>query len=130
VAGVSKVAKTISAVAGVIATIAEIAFLVTGNPIFGTIAAIASTVAAVGGAIAVATQKPPDMKGSVNQILIGANMPVPYAMGRTYVPACRSTTTATAQTTPTGRRCSSAPRPGRSTASRRSGAISRRSLSR
>jgi hypothetical protein len=40
-----------------------------------------SVVANVGSAI---LAKPPPAKGSVNQVQIGANMPSPYAMGRTY----------------------------------------------
>jgi hypothetical protein len=81
----SKVLRVVSEVAAVVATVAEIGFLLTGNPIFASVAAIASAVAAVSGVAAQLTQKPPDVKGSVNEVLIGANMPVPYAMGRTFV---------------------------------------------
>lgn len=80
----SKVAKIISAVASVVAVASQIAFFVTGNPIFLTISAVASAIATVSGAVAMATAKPPDMKGSVSQVVIGKNMAVPIALGITY----------------------------------------------
>lgn len=46
-----------------------------------TIAAVASATAAVASAGAQALQKPPDMRGTVSQVLIGANMPVIYGIG-------------------------------------------------
>ena len=83
----SKVAKFVSQVAAIVATVAAIAAVFVAPelvPVFLEIAAIASAVAAVSGAIAMATAKPPDAKGSVNQVLIGRNLPVPYGIGRTY----------------------------------------------
>jgi hypothetical protein len=70
----------VSKVLGVVASIASIAALIPG-PHQGA-ARIIATVASVGSAI---LAKPPPAKGSVNQIQIGANMPSPYAMGRTYI---------------------------------------------
>lgn len=87
----SKVAGIISKVAAVVAVAASIALLFTGpaGAIFGialgTIAAAASAVSAVAGAVAQMTMKPPDMRGTVSQVIIGRNMAVPYAMGRTYI---------------------------------------------
>lgn len=90
----SKAAKIVGIVAAVVAVVATAGMAIA--PLLGyastfagislsTIATVASVVSAVASAISVATQKPPDMKGAVNQVLIGANMPVPYSMGRTYV---------------------------------------------
>ncbi len=73
----SKAAKTIGAVAGVLSIV-----LLPINP---GLAAVAGAVAAVANTVAVVTQKKPPAKGSVSQILIGATMPVPYAMGQTFV---------------------------------------------
>lgn len=50
-----------------------------------TIAAVASAVSAVASAGSAALQKPPDMRGTISQVLIGANMPVIYAMGWTLI---------------------------------------------
>lgn len=49
-----------------------------------TIAAVAGAVSAIATAGAQALAKPPDMKGSINQIIIGKNLPVPYCMGRSF----------------------------------------------
>lgn len=86
----SKVARIIGTVAAVVAVAAGVAASLGGLGIASvslltTISAVAGAVAAVANAVAIATQKPPDLKGAINQVLIGANMPVPYAMGRTYV---------------------------------------------
>src|SRR4051812_36808756 len=90
----SSVAKIIGVVAGVVAVVATggaaIAPLLGFAPtLFGialtTIAAVAGAVAAIASSIAVATQKPPGARGSVNEVLIGANMPIPYGMGRSYI---------------------------------------------
>lgn len=85
----SKIASTIGKIASVVAFVAGVALLfVPGGQVFGvglmTISGVASAVAAVSMTIAQATMKPPDMKGSVNQVVIGKNMAVPYMMGRTY----------------------------------------------
>lgn len=86
----SKVAKVIGQVAGIVALAAGIALMfVPGGQVFGvalmTIATVASAVSAVAMAVAQATMKPPDMIGTVNQVMIAKNMPVPYAIGRTYI---------------------------------------------
>ncbi|MGZ8286147.1 MAG: hypothetical protein ACXWUO_09150 [Allosphingosinicella sp.] len=59
---------------------ASVAALIPGphQPIAQAIAVVANIGAAV-------LAKPPPAKGAVNQIQIGANMPAPYAIGRTYV---------------------------------------------
>lgn len=84
----SKVLRTVAIVAAVVAV--TIAIPGVGAAI-GISAATAATVAAVATAVSVAAslgatalQKRPALKGSVSQIMIGATMPVPYAMGRTY----------------------------------------------
>jgi hypothetical protein len=87
---ISKVAGIIGKIAAVVAIAASIALLfVPGGQVFGiallTIATAASAVSAVAMAISQATMKPPDMQGTVNQVMIGKNMPVPYVLGRTYV---------------------------------------------
>lgn len=70
----------VSKVLAVVGSIASIAAMVPGphQPIAAAIAVAAN----IGSAV---LAKPPPAKGSVNQIQIGANMPTPYAIGRTYV---------------------------------------------
>lgn len=77
----SKVSKVISAVASVVAVVAT--FIPGGQPI----AAIAGAVAATAGTVSqiTAKQKRPGAQGAVNGIVIGSNMPIPYAVGRTFV---------------------------------------------
>lgn len=70
----AKALRVVSVVAGTIAP-----FL---PPPFNMIAAAVSVAAGIGAA---ALQKKPPAQGSVNQIQIGANMPMPYLMGRSYV---------------------------------------------
>jgi hypothetical protein len=88
---VSKVARVIGIVAAVVAVAASIAVTLGGSGFLiagiaaTTIAAAASAVSAIAMAVSQATMKPPDMKGTVSQVVIGANLPVPYAMGRTYI---------------------------------------------
>jgi hypothetical protein len=75
----SKIAKTISKIAQVVAVVA----IVTGNPL---VAAAAQSVSAISGAIAQATAKPPGAtpaNGNVSNVLIGVSS-IPYAMGRTH----------------------------------------------
>lgn len=81
----SKAAKIVSQVAAIVGTIVTIVGVVTGNPVLIGIGAILSAVSAVAGAISAATAKPPDMQGSLNSVVIGRNLPIPYAIGRTYV---------------------------------------------
>lgn len=84
----SKIAKIVGTIATVVAVVAAIAIPFVGAAAAATlmtVAAIAGAVAGVANAIALATQKPPDLKGAINQVLIGSNMPVPYVMGRTFV---------------------------------------------
>lgn len=84
----SKVARVVGTIAAVVAIAASIAVTFGATAFLGvaltTIAAVASATSAVAMAIAQATMKPPDMRGSVSQVLIGNNLPVPYGMGRTY----------------------------------------------
>lgn len=87
----SKVLKTIAIVAAVVAITAATAgaFAPAGTAILGatltTIATVASAVSAAASMAATALQKPPDIQGTLNEVLIGANMPIPYVMGRTFV---------------------------------------------
>ena len=85
----SKVLRVVGVVAGVVAFAASVAMTFGATAFLGvslaTVAAAASAVSAIAMAGAQALQKPPDMKGTVNEVVIGANMPVPYGMGRTYV---------------------------------------------
>jgi hypothetical protein len=88
----SKVAKIVGIIATVVAVAASIAIIVGSGGTFAPfvlmtwaeVGAVAGAVAAVASAVAVATAKPPDARGSINQVVIGRNMGVPYAMGRTY----------------------------------------------
>lgn len=50
-----------------------------------TIALVASAVSTVATVGAQALQKPPDMQGTVSQIMIGANMPITYGIGRSLL---------------------------------------------
>lgn len=81
----SGVAKFISKVAGVVAVVATIAGIVTGNPLLITIGQIAGAVSAAAGIIAQVTAKKPPSRGSPNMITIGANQPMPIMLGATYV---------------------------------------------
>jgi hypothetical protein len=69
----------LSKVLAAVGTVASVVAMVPG-PWQAPAAAIAA-VATIGSAI---LAKPPPAKGSVNQVQIGANMPTPYAIGRTY----------------------------------------------
>lgn len=85
----SKVLKVVAVVAAVVAVAASIAMTFGATAFMGmslaAIAAAASTVSTLAALGAQALQKPPDMKGTVNEVMIGANMPVPYILGRTFV---------------------------------------------
>lgn len=76
-------AKTLNKVATVVGVIASIAAVIPGpwQPI-AAIVAVAANVAATASSMAI--RKPPAL-GNTTQILIGPNLPMPYAMGRTYV---------------------------------------------
>lgn len=76
-------AKTLNKVATVVGVVASIAAVIPGpwQPI-AAIVAVAANVAASASAMAI--RKPPAL-GNTTQILIGPNLPMPYAMGRTYV---------------------------------------------
>jgi len=88
----SKVAKVVAIVATVVAVIASVAIILGSGGTFAPfvlltwseVGAIAGAVAAVATTIAQVTAKAPDARGSVNQVLIGRNMAVPYGIGRTY----------------------------------------------
>lgn len=77
------IATVVAVGAGIIATFGGLGIASVG--LLTTISAVAGAVAAVANSIAMATQKPPGARGSVNEVLIGSNMPVPYSMGRSYV---------------------------------------------
>jgi hypothetical protein len=91
----SKVLKTVAVVAAVVALTFAIPGVGTaiGTALgvsisagtAATVAAVASAVSALATVGAQKLQKPPDMKGTVNEVVIGSNMPVPYVMGRTFV---------------------------------------------
>lgn len=72
-----KTAAVISQVASVVATVA---MFIPGGQI---VAAAASAVALASSVVASQTMKKPELKGSVSQIVIGMNMPLPYSVGRT-----------------------------------------------
>ncbi len=90
----SKTLKTIAVVAGAVALIATGIGAAAGIGLIAvsagtlataaTVAAVASAVSAAAMAGSTALMKPPDMKGSINQVLVGNNLPVPYCMGRSY----------------------------------------------
>jgi hypothetical protein len=80
---VSRVLSGIGKVAGVVAAVAMV--IPGGQPI----AAIASLVALTANVGAAVTAKKPPARGSTSQVMIGANMPMPYTMGRTYVGGAR-----------------------------------------
>lgn len=85
-AAVSKVLRTVGQIAGAVATVASFinpATAVLGVSIrtIGTVAAVASAVASVGAQL---TAKRPPARGSVNNVLVAAEPPSPYLMGRTY----------------------------------------------
>jgi hypothetical protein len=64
----------------VVAMVASIAAIIPGP--HQPIAAAVATVASIGATI---TQKKPPARGNTSQIMIGANLPMPYTIGRTYV---------------------------------------------
>lgn len=90
----SKALRTVATVASVVAGVALIGtgigaalggtMILTGVGSASSIAAIAGAVAGVAGFAAGITQKKPGVIGSATDITIGADMPTPYAMGRTY----------------------------------------------
>lgn len=85
----ARVLRVVAVVAAVVAVAASVALTFGATAFLGvslaTVAAVASAVSAVASSISAALQKPPDMRGTVNEVMIGANMPVPYAIGRTFV---------------------------------------------
>lgn len=80
----SKIAKIVGAVAGVVAVVA------TGGAALGLAAGLAgigqaaAAVAGVANVVAQMTAKKPRAQGSVSSITVGANQPMPYLMGRCY----------------------------------------------
>jgi hypothetical protein len=90
----SKALRTVGMIAGVVALAATGAGLfaapgmIVGVAGIGSSAAIASAATAVAALSQVGAQllaKKPGAQGSVSEVIIGANAPQPYAMGRTYV---------------------------------------------
>ncbi|WP_146037364.1 phage tail protein [Novosphingobium guangzhouense] len=84
----SKALRTVGMIAGVVA----LTFALPGvGTAVGVSASTASTVTAVATAVSAAASvgsqllvKKPGMQGSVNQVSIGANQPIPYGMGRCF----------------------------------------------
>lgn len=64
----------------IVATVASIAAIIPGP--HQPIAMAVATVASIGATL---TQKKPPALGNTSQIMIGANLPMPYTIGRTYV---------------------------------------------
>lgn len=91
----SRALRTIAIVAGAVALIATgigaaagigLITLTTGTlETVATIGAVASAVSVAASLGAAALQKRPALKGSVSQVMIGATMAVPYAIGLTYL---------------------------------------------
>lgn len=85
----AKVLKTVAIVAGVVALTATGLGLAGVPAVFGasttTIASVASVVSASASIGAQLLTKKPPVQGQVNNITIGANMPLPYSMGRSFV---------------------------------------------
>lgn len=78
-------------VAGVVALVASGvgAFAVAGGALAataGSVATYAGLAAGVAGLAGQITAKKPAARGSVNQLLIGSNLPMPYLMGESYSP--------------------------------------------
>lgn len=88
----SKVAKVVGVIAGAVAIVATAGAAIPGvaaaigvsASTLATVATVASVVATVAQTVSQLTAKPPNARGSVNQIVIGANQPTPYLMGRSY----------------------------------------------
>ena len=82
----SGVLRTIGKIAAIVATVAAIATgfgaVAIGGIALTTIGAVAATVALVAN-LAAGGPRPPPARGSVNQITIGANQPMPVPLGRT-----------------------------------------------
>lgn len=78
------VALAVTGVGLVVGATAFAAMSVAGVSL-ATIGMVASAVSAAASMASQALMKPPDMRGTISQVMIGANMPVPYAMGRTYL---------------------------------------------
>lgn len=89
----SKVAKVVGTVAGAVAVVAMVGSgigALAGGTMMLTGIASASTIASVAGAVSAvanmaAGSKKPRAQGSTSQVMIGANMPIPYTIGRTYI---------------------------------------------
>lgn len=81
----SGVAKFVGKVAGVVAIVATVAGIITGNPLLIAIGQIAGVASAAAGTIAAITAKKPPARGSPNLITIGANQPMPIVLGATYI---------------------------------------------
>lgn len=75
----SKVIRAVGKVAGVVAVVAS----VVGGPV-AAVAKAATAIAMLAGQVA--GPKKPRATGSVSTLTIGANLPTPYAMGRTFLP--------------------------------------------
>ncbi len=83
---VATVAAVVAVVAATVATFgATIGLTAATIATIATIATVASAVSAIASAGAVALQKKPALKGTISAVMIGATMPIPYAMGHTMV---------------------------------------------
>lgn len=76
----AKALKTVAMVAGLVAAVAAAPF--TGGASIAGYAALVSAAASIG---AMLLQKKPPVLGNTSQIQIGANLPMPYVLGQTYV---------------------------------------------
>ncbi|AHE55544.1 hypothetical protein [Sphingomonas sanxanigenens] len=89
----SKTLRTVALIAGAVALVATgvgaagggAAFASTFGATTATVASVASAVATAASLGATLLAKKPGVLGSVNNITISANGPIPYSMGRSYV---------------------------------------------
>lgn len=95
----SKFARFVGKVAGVVAAVALVGsgigaalggtmmFTALGSSIAAsTIATVAGAVSAIATTVSSMTAKPPAARGQLQSRVFGSNSPLPYAIGRTYVP--------------------------------------------
>lgn len=84
----AKAARVVGMVAGAVAFAASVALTFGATAVAGvaltTVSAVASATAVAANTTAAALQKPPPAQGSVSQVMIGNNLPVPLLLGRTY----------------------------------------------
>lgn len=87
-AKVALVAGSIALAATGVGALAGAGILAASFATLATVATVAKVATAVAMAASIgssATQKKPPAQGTISQVQIGANLPIPYVMGRTYV---------------------------------------------